>query len=164
MSFIAEKPKVYYRNNQDKMFYEQIGRDIFDFRLSDEGYNSMHYLINIDGKYVEIQLRTILDEAWGECTHDIVYKGVSNSLLPELQYLSQCLAQQTMAAETITNLIYEKVNKNGMIFGGNKKAKKQKDLPQQCTQKYEKSRVETRMKLLEEASDERFDGNVDSLV
>ena len=25
----------------------------------------------------KIQLRTILDEAWGECTHDIVYKGVN---------------------------------------------------------------------------------------
>ena len=164
-AFIAEKPKVYYRNQQYRMFYEQIGKDIFDFRLSDEGYNSMHYLVNVDGKYIEIQLRTILDEAWGECTHDIVYKGVSNSQLPELQYLSQCLSQQTIAAETITNLIYEKVNKKGMIFGGVKRSKnKTKGLPQQSEKKCNGSKVEARMKLLEEKSNKEFDGNVDSLI
>lgn len=163
--FIAEKPKVYYRNLQDRTFYEEIGKDIFDFRSSDEGYNSIHYLVNVDGKYIEIQLRTILDEAWGECTHDIVYKGVSNSQLPELQYLSQCLSQQTIAAETITNLIYEKVNKKGMIFGGKKRPKsKVKDSPQQSEKKCNGNKVETRMKLLEEKSNKEFDGNVDSLI
>ena len=59
-SFIAEKPKVFYRNDKDRVFYEQIGKDVFDFRKSDEGYNSIHYLINVDGKYIEIQMRTIL--------------------------------------------------------------------------------------------------------
>src|SRR5699024_9747613 len=142
-------------------FYEQIGKDIFDFRLSDEGYNSMHYLVNVDGKYIEIQLRTILDEAWGECTHDIVYKGVNNSQLPELQYLSQCLAQQTIAAETITNLIYEKVNKKGMIFGSKKRTKnKTGNLEQEKRPKCNSNQVETRMKLLEENSNREFNGNI----
>nr|WP_302141806.1 hypothetical protein [uncultured Schaedlerella sp.] len=164
-AFITERPKVYYRNQQDRMIYEQIGKDIFDFRQSDEGYNSMHYLVNVDGKYIEIQMRTILDEAWGECTHDIVYKGVSNSLLPELQYLSQCLAQQTIAAETISNLIYEKVNKKGMIFGGVKKAeKKDSTLSQQHKKKSYGNSVESRMKLLEERVDNEFDGNIDLLI
>lgn len=164
-AFIAEKPKVYYRNQSDRIFYEEIGKDIFDFRLSDEGYNSMHYLVNVDGKYIEIQMRTILDEAWGECTHDIVYKGVSNSQLPELQYLSQCLSQQTIAAETITNLIYEKVNKKGMIFGGNKKPKKAVlDSLQTDIKLRSGYRVEERMKLLGEKRNSEFDGNIDSLI
>jgi ppGpp synthetase/RelA/SpoT-type nucleotidyltranferase len=164
-AFIAEKPKVYYRNQQDRMFYEEIGKDIFDFRLSDEGYNSMHYLVNVDGKYIEIQMRTLLDEAWGECTHDIVYKGTSKAQLPELQYLSQCLAQQTIAAETITNLIYEKVNKKGMIFRGTKTSKnKTKVSPQQSEKKCSGNSVETRMRLLEKNTDDEFDGNVDSLL
>ena len=164
-AFVAEKPKVYYRNQQDRMFYEQIGKDIFDFRLSDEGYNSMHYLVNVDGKYIEIQLRTILDEAWGECTHDIVYKGINNSQLPELQYLSQCLAQQTIAAETITNLIYEKVNKKGMIFGNKRRAQnKTANLEQENRPKCNSNQVETRMKLLEENSNREFNGNIDTLI
>lgn len=164
-AFIAEKPKAYYRNQQDRMIYEQIGKDIFDFRQSDEGYNSMHYLVNVDGKYIEIQMRTLLDEAWGECTHDIVYKGDNNSLLPELRYLSQCLAQQTMAAETITNLIYEKVNKKGMIFGGIRKTQNNsKNLLQQDEKRKSTNSVESRMKLLEKEVDSEFDGNIDSLI
>ncbi len=164
-SFIAEKPKVYYRNQQDKIFYEQIGKDIFDFRMSDEGYNSIHYLINVDGKYIEIQLRTILDEAWGECTHDIVYKGTNNSQMQELEYLAQCLSQQTMAAETITNLIYEKVTKKGTIYKNRKRSEDKKEaLTQPSEGKSYGNKVENRMKLLEENSDREFDGNIDSLI
>lgn len=165
-SFIVEKPKVYYRNENDRIFYEQIGKDIFDFRMSDEGYNSIHYLINIDGKYVEIQMRTILDEAWSECTHDIVYKSTNKSQIAELEYLSQCLSQQTMAAEAITNLIYEKVNKKGTIFGKASKPrtlKKAKELKQ--TIKSSHNSVEERMKLLEDYSTQQtFDGNLDSFI
>lgn len=164
-SFIAEKPKVYYRNEQDKVFYEQIGKDIFDFRLSDEGYNSIHYLINVDGKYIEIQLRTILDEAWGECTHDIVYKGTDNSQMQELEYLSQCLSQQTMAAETITNLIYEKVTKKGTIYKRKKKSMDKKEgASQQNNNEEYGNQVKNRMKLLEDNSNKEFDGNIDSLI
>ncbi len=163
-AFIAEKPKVYYRNQQDQDFYEEIGKDIFDFEVSDEGYNSVHYVVNVDGKYIEIQLRTLLDEAWGECTHDIVYKGVDNSQLQELKYLAKCLAQQIFAAEAMTNFIYEKVYKKGIIFGGNKKSQnKTRDL-QQSEQKCAGNRVEARMKLLEGKTNEEFNGNLDSLI
>ena len=163
-AFIAEKPKVYYRNEQDKIFYEEFGKDIFDFRSSDEGYNSVHYIVNVDGKYIEIQLRTILDEAWGECTHDIVYKGAGKSNMAELKYLSRCLAQQTVAAETITNLIYEKVNGNGTIFGKTRKKRGASRSSVQDEKKPHGNKVETRMKLLEEKKEEEFDGNLDSLM
>lgn len=166
-SFIVERPKVYYRNDGDRIFYEQIGKDIFEFRKSSEGYNSIHYLINIDGKYVEIQMRTILDEAWSECTHDIVYKGTNKSQIEELKYLSQCLSQQTIAAETITNLIYEKVNKKGLIFGQKKSGKIEKDEGKKDLYfpKADKNTVETRMHLLEEQSiTQPFNGNIDTLL
>lgn len=165
-SFIVERPKIYYRHDKDRIFYEQIGKDIFDFRKSDEGYNSIHYLINVDGKYIEIQMRTLLDEAWSECTHDIVYKNTNKAQIAELEYLSQCLSQQTIAAETITNLIYEKVNKNGTIFG---KRKNKKGAVQEKSQVPEaiNNRVETRMRLIEKQSikeAEAFDGNIDSII
>ena len=163
--FIAEKPKVYYRNEQDRIFYEQIGKDIFDFILSKEGYNSIHYVVNVDGKYIEIQLRTLLDEAWGECTHDIVYKGVKNSQMQELEYLSKCLLQQTIAAEAITNLIFEKVTKKGTIYKGKRNTKSKKEALSKLNEvKSYGNQVESRMKLLEENSSEEFDGNLDSLI
>ena len=164
-SFIAEKPKVYYRNQHDRKFYESIGKDIFEFHQSDEGYNSLHYIINIDGKYIELQVRTILDEAWSECTHDIVYKAKNKSQLEELKYLSQCLSQQTIAAETITNLMYEKVNKNGMIFSKKKSLSKQKT----TTKKPEirtstRNSIEKRVKQLDSQITQGFDGNLDALL
>jgi len=163
-SFIVEKPKVYYRNDRDRILYEQIGKDVFDFRKSDEGYNSIHYLVNVDGKYIEVQMRTILDEAWSECTHDIVYKSTNKAQIAELEYLSQCLSQQTIAAETITNLIYEKVNKNGTIFGKKTNVQK-KDIKNIHEPKVIRNSVETRMHLLEEYSlMESFDGDIDSII
>ena len=108
--FIAEKPKLYYRSKKDLVFYKQIDRDFFDFIESEEGYNSLHYIINNDGKYIEIQVRTIFDEAWSECTHDLVYKNKNKEKESELKYLSQCLAQQTISAELIANMMYIKAN------------------------------------------------------
>lgn len=163
-TFIAERPKVYYRNETDRIFYEEIGKGVFDFKKSDVGYNSIHYIINIDSKYIEIQLRTLLDEAWSECTHDIVYKGKNKSQIAELKYLSQCLSQQTMAAETISNLIYEKVYRNGIIYGknGNVQSVSQK---KSSESKCQRSEVEVRMQLLEEHSKvKEFDGNIDSII
>lgn len=113
--FIAEKPKLYYRSKKDLSFYKQIDRDFFEFIESDEGYNSLHYIINNDGKYIEIQVRTIFDEAWAECTHDLVYKNIKKEKEAELKYLSQCLSQQTISAEYIANLLYIKAN-NGDNF------------------------------------------------
>ena len=75
------------------------------------------------------------------------------------------MAQQTIAAETITNLIYEKVNKKGMIFGSKKRTKnKTGNLEQEKRPKCNSNQVETRMKLLEENSNREFNGNIDTLI
>lgn len=161
-SFIAEKPKVYYRNQKDLWFYEQLGKDIFDFKESDEGYNSIHYLINVDGKYIEIQVRTILDEAWSECTHDIVYKCKNSTKKKELEYLSQCLSQQTIAAEMITNLMYEKATNCRSLFS-NKKSITENNIIEPIKPKHSQNKITERIKLLE-GLDIDFDGNIDSLI
>lgn len=162
--FIVEKPKIYYRNEEDRIFYEQTGKDIFEFRNSREGYNSIHYLVNIDGKYMEIQMRTLFDEAWSECTHDVVYKATSKEELKELKYLSKCLAQQINSAEMIANLIYEKVNKKGMIYGIKRDKETNIKNPPLEMDKI-KSNVEERIHLLEsQTTEEIFDGNIDSIL
>lgn len=163
-SFIVEKPKVYYRNRRDLSFYEQIGGDFFEFIESDEGYNSMHYIINIDGKYIEIQVRTIFDEAWSECTHDLVYKNKDKKLKEELEYLSICLSQQTIASESIANLMYEKVNPSGALFG---KISNMTDIP--LLSKVDNinvsqvSAIEKRINKLNKAEND-FDGNIKNLI
>lgn len=163
--FIAEKPKIYFRNKNDLPFYEQIGKDQFDFIESDEGYNSVHYIINIDGKYIEIQVRTIFDEAWCECTHDLVYKNRNKKIKPELKYLSICLSHQTIASEAIANLMYEKVNSSGTLFGSISKIT---DLPllkieNNAIEKSNLTALKKRINKLNQ-SENNFDGKIKNLI
>ena len=116
--FMAERPKLYLRKQSDLPMYEKIGKGIFDYSISDEGYSSIHYLLWYNGKYVEIQVRTIYDEAWGECTHDLVYKCKNKSKKAELEMLSACLATQTQAASMIADIMFEKSYNNKQIIGG----------------------------------------------
>lgn len=163
--FIAEKPKVYYRNRTDLSFYEQIGRDFFDFIESKEGYNSIHYIVNIDGKYVEIQVRTIFDEAWSECTHDLVYKNKDKRLKAELDYLSICLSHQTIAAEDIANLMYEKVNAESSLFGSIDEITDIPPLHKKTVdeQQPKLSSIEKRIEKLKNY-DINFNGNINDLI
>lgn len=63
--FIVEKPKLYLRTENELSMYQKFGKDVFEHHVSKEGYSSIHYLLWYDGKYVELQVRTIYDEAWG---------------------------------------------------------------------------------------------------
>lgn len=106
--FLVEKPKLYLRDAKDLPIYQKVGKDVFDVYISEEGYCSIHYLLWYDGKYVEVQVRTIYDEAWGECTHDLVYKCKNKEKRAELERLSECLATQTQAASMISDMMFDK--------------------------------------------------------
>ena len=67
--YIAEKPKVYKRGGDEKI-YDNKELDV----KSDGIYRSLHYIIKYKGYYVEIQGRTLFEEGWSEIDHDIVYK------------------------------------------------------------------------------------------
>lgn len=67
-SYIAERPKVY-RRTGDTRIYDEALIDI----KSDGIYRSLHYIIKYKGFYVEIQARTLFEEGWSEVDHDIVY-------------------------------------------------------------------------------------------
>lgn len=66
--YIAEKPKVYKRTGDSKI-YDEGEIDI----ITDGIYRSLHYIVKYKGYYVEIQGRTLFEEGWGEIDHDIVY-------------------------------------------------------------------------------------------
>lgn len=67
-SYIAERPKVYRRNGDSRIYDEKL----IDIK-SDGIYRSLHYIIKYKGYYVEIQARTLFEEGWSEVDHDIVY-------------------------------------------------------------------------------------------
>ncbi len=66
--YIAEKPKVYKRTGDTKIYDEK------EIEIITDGiYRSLHYIIKYKGYYVEIQGRTLFEEGWSEIDHDIVY-------------------------------------------------------------------------------------------
>ncbi len=66
--YIAEKPKVYKRSGDSKIY----DGSMIDIK-ADGIYRSLHYIIKYRGYYVEIQGRTLFEEGWSEIDHDIVY-------------------------------------------------------------------------------------------
>lgn len=103
--FIAERPIVYYRHGENKKNYEVFGRDVFDIKLSDIGYSSIHYIINVNGTYIELQVRTIYDEAWSECDHDFVYKLNASPKKLVLKRCSKMLSDITGVADSLSTFI-----------------------------------------------------------
>ena len=67
-AYIAERPKVYKRAGDSRIYDENL----IEIR-SDGIYRSLHYIIKYKGYYVEIQGRTLFEEGWSEVDHDIVY-------------------------------------------------------------------------------------------
>lgn len=74
ISDIAERPKVYIRPGDDEHFYVGIS----GIKLESERgyYRSIHYIIKYGGYYIEVQVRSIFEEAWGEVDHDVLYPSI----------------------------------------------------------------------------------------
>lgn len=103
--FIAERPLVYYRDITEKKNYEAFGRNLFDIKYSGIGYSSIHYIINYHGQYIELQVRTIYDEAWSECDHDFVYKLNASPKKMVLKRCSKMLSEVTGVADGLSTFI-----------------------------------------------------------
>ena len=159
--FLVEKPKLFLRDEKDLPMYQKFGKDSFESFVSKQGYNSIHYLVWYDGKYVEIQVRTIYDEAWGECTHDLVYKCKNKAQRAELERLSVCLAIQTKAAGMISEMMYDKSEKPS-------KKPEEKGLPIKMNQDVEMKRYDNLKNQIENINHsykqvKEFNGVIDDL-
>lgn len=75
---MAEEPFAYIRSGDDRSLYEgkiQI--------IEDRPYRSVHYVIRTDnGLGIEIQVRTLYEEAWSEIDHKLRYPyNLTNNIL-----------------------------------------------------------------------------------
>lgn len=96
--FLAEIPKVYYAYGDSLSIYEG---NIVQFELRENGYRSVHYVLGYKGIYVELQVRTIYDEAWSDCDHRYVYKHDDNISYAGLKQLSRVLCAYTNASNDL---------------------------------------------------------------
>ena len=74
--YIAEKPKVHIRNGDARDIYDELlpPSCILDGKV----YRSVHYIIKYKGVYLEIQVRTLFEEGWGEVDHAVIYPYFQN--------------------------------------------------------------------------------------
>ncbi|MDE7445436.1 MAG: hypothetical protein K2N15_07035 [Lachnospiraceae bacterium] len=94
----AEIPKVYHAEGDDVLQYEKYGLDV---KLHDKGYRSIHYTVSYKETYIEIQVRTIYDEAWSDCDHNYVYKHDENKSHTALAQMSEILCKLTNVSSDI---------------------------------------------------------------
>ena len=74
--FFSERPKAHIRNGDSRDIYEELLEP--DAVLDDKVYRSVHYVVRYKKVYLEIQVRTLFEEGWGEVDHAIVYPYFKN--------------------------------------------------------------------------------------
>lgn len=100
--FMAEEPKAYYADGDDCSQYEGI----LKAEPHSKGYRSIHYVISYQGVYIELQMRTIYDEAWSDCDHNYVYKNDANPNNLALKGLTSILSKITNCASDIAEMMH----------------------------------------------------------
>lgn len=95
--FMAEFPIAYHAPDDDVSQFEGIIRT----KPHNKGYRSNHYIISFQNVYIELQVRTIYDEAWSDFDHTYVYKKEANPNNDALKVISPILCKITNAASDI---------------------------------------------------------------
>lgn len=116
--FQAEIPKVYYAANDKIETYQKCG---LETKAHKAGYRSIHYTISYKMTYIEVQVRTIYDEAWSDCDHNYVYKHEANPSNRALSQLTKILCSVTNTASDIGETMREIYEGGWLLASDNEK-------------------------------------------
>ncbi len=101
---LIEKPKARTWDDESRKYFKSIG---INTMKSPSLYTSIHYVIqaNRTARFTcEIQVRTLMEEVWGEVDHSINYPRRSDSLACREQILA--LARSTSACSRLVDSIF----------------------------------------------------------
>lgn len=101
---MIESPRARTWDDESRKYFRSIG---IDTMRSPSLYTSIHYVIqpNTTARFTcEIQVRTLMEEVWGEVDHSINYPIPSNSLACREQILA--LARSTSACSRLVDAIF----------------------------------------------------------
>lgn len=119
---LAEIPIVYHAYGDDLSMYQGLR---VNTKIKDNGYRSVHYVVSFEDVYVEIQIRTIYDEAWNDCDHNYVYKKEHRKSYSALKELSKILSLLTNASNDLGNQMQEIYEEDAIEDRGGKYVIKQ---------------------------------------
>ncbi len=100
--YIAEPPKVHIRNGDAREIYDELLPP--DCVIDGKVYRSAHYIIKYQGAYLEIQVRTLFEEGWGEVDHAIVYPYFKNDRT--LKEYTELLNRLSGLADEMSSFFY----------------------------------------------------------
>ncbi len=103
LKYFALKPVVYYREGDDLSLYE--GK--IEVKKSDLNYRSIHYIVKYQNHYLEIQVRTLFEEGWSECNHDLLYKAPVEPKKIMLTKSSNILSELAHQADELCSFMYD---------------------------------------------------------
>jgi ppGpp synthetase/RelA/SpoT-type nucleotidyltranferase len=106
-NFLAEIPTVYHAKGDS---IDQYLAQNLKVKEHTQGYRGIHYVISYKGCYVELQVRTIYDEAWSDCDHNYVYKHEAQPNNRALKKLSHILCKITNVANDIGDNMHDAYN------------------------------------------------------
>lgn len=104
--YIAEKPKVHIRNGDARDIYDEVLPP--DSVIDGKVYRSVHYIIKYRGVYLEIQVRTLFEEGWGEIDHAVVYLYYQNDKI--LKEYTELLNRLSGLADEMSSFFYRLKN------------------------------------------------------
>lgn len=104
--YIAEKPKVHIRNGDARDIYDEVLPP--DSVIDGKVYRSVHYIIKYKGVYLEIQVRTLFEEGWGEIDHAVVYPYYQNDKI--LKEYTELLNRLSGLADEMSSFFYRLKN------------------------------------------------------
>lgn len=101
--FIAEYPVFKHPKYETDKVDEY--KDIFHLEPQKSGYRSVHYTLSKNEVYIELQLRTIIDDGYSEINHEFVYKNENHPYYKVLNRLSDVLRMLSSASNDLSSLI-----------------------------------------------------------
>lgn len=104
--------------------YEKLGVKAY---MKENGYRSVHYVMSFKQVYIEIQVRTIYDEAWSNCDHNYVYKNENHCSYAALREISAILNLLTNMTNDLGETM-QKIYDNRLIYEINGKYKTEPDI------------------------------------
>ena len=113
--FQAEWPTVYYARGDSIQEYIKEGLKV---KLKKTGYRGIHYILSFENTYIELQVRTIYDEAWSDCDHNYVYKREYHPSYGALCQMSQMLNALTNISCNMNDIMKEIYDSKGMYRDG----------------------------------------------
>lgn len=100
--YIAERPKAHIRNGDAREIFDKLLPP--DCVMDGKVYRSVHYIIKYKGVYLEIQVRTLFEEGWGEVDHAIVYPYYQNDQI--LKKYTELLNRLSGLADEMSSFFY----------------------------------------------------------